>query len=258
MKESIYTIPISEAFGRLDGCPLCSLERGLEAASLEYVMGAAMMEPDVRAKTNEQGFCSAHLSKMLAMNNRLSLSLLLESHLIEIGKGLFAGAAARDGAGGGHAVNHAAVNHAGGHAARSKAAGGPTADAKKLKEASSRAARSCFVCDRIDGFMAHYYENIVYMWQAENEFRAKLAAQPFFCVRHYDALLGCAISHLGKKERPAFAGALAGLCRAYAASLLEDVSAFCRSFDYRNAGAGVSTAAASAAERAAAFLAPNI
>ncbi|MDR1060507.1 MAG: DUF6062 family protein [Clostridiales bacterium] len=230
MKESIYTIPINEVFGRLDGCPMCSLERGLESASLEYVMGAAMMEPDVRVKTNEQGFCAAHLGKMLAMNNRLSLSLLLESRLMEVEKALFA---------------------RGGKMAPVEC------DAKKLKEATARATSSCFVCARIEGFMAHCNENAIFMWNTESEFRARLEAQPFFCIRHCDMLLGRAIKLLRKKELAGFAGAMARLCGAYAGALREDVSAFCKSFDYRNAGAEISAAASSSAERAAAFLAPS-
>ena len=38
------------------GCPLCTVEDKLEADELERILGAAMMEPDVRVKTNEQGF----------------------------------------------------------------------------------------------------------------------------------------------------------------------------------------------------------
>ena len=43
MKETIYTIPINEAFEAQCGCPLCTLRRKLEQDSVEYIMGAAMM-----------------------------------------------------------------------------------------------------------------------------------------------------------------------------------------------------------------------
>ena len=56
MKETIYTIPINEAFEAKCGCPLCTLRRKLERDSVEYIMGAAMMEPDVRIETNKRGF----------------------------------------------------------------------------------------------------------------------------------------------------------------------------------------------------------
>lgn len=56
MKESIYTIPVSEILEPRQGCPLCILRDTLEKRAVEYIMGAAMMEPDVRQETNRQGF----------------------------------------------------------------------------------------------------------------------------------------------------------------------------------------------------------
>ncbi|GHV17482.1 hypothetical protein FACS18949_04960 [Clostridia bacterium] len=84
MKETIYTIPINEAFELRDGtCPVCRLREGLERDALDYVMGASMMEPDVRQETNRKGFCKHHLTSMMTMGNRLSLALMLESYLLE-------------------------------------------------------------------------------------------------------------------------------------------------------------------------------
>lgn len=83
MKETIYTIPINDAFDDPDGCPMCRLHAKLEADALEYVMGAAMMEPDVRIQTNKLGFCEKHLGDMSGMGKRLPLGLILESFLIE-------------------------------------------------------------------------------------------------------------------------------------------------------------------------------
>ena len=86
MKESIYTIPISEVFEPKCGCPICRLHDMLESRCVEYIMGAAMMEPDIRMQTNEKGFCADHYKMMLAKQNRLSLALILESHLAEVKK----------------------------------------------------------------------------------------------------------------------------------------------------------------------------
>jgi len=83
MKETIYTIPINDAFDDPNGCPLCRLHAKLEADALEYVTGAAMMEPDVRIQTNKLGFCLKHFEDMAAMGKRLPLGLILESYLIE-------------------------------------------------------------------------------------------------------------------------------------------------------------------------------
>lgn len=54
--EQIYTIPVNEAFeaGAADpscGCPICALYRKLEEDELDLILGASMMEPDVRIRT---------------------------------------------------------------------------------------------------------------------------------------------------------------------------------------------------------------
>lgn len=89
--EKIYTIPVNEAFeaSAADpacGCPFCTLYRKLEENELDLILGASMMEPDVRIKTNEQGFCKTHYDMMFTRKNRLGMALMLESHLAEIKK----------------------------------------------------------------------------------------------------------------------------------------------------------------------------
>ena len=87
--EQIYTIPVNEAFeaSAADascGCAFCALYRKLEENELELILGASMMEPDVRIKTNEEGFCKTHYDMMFVRKNRLGMALTLESHLDEL------------------------------------------------------------------------------------------------------------------------------------------------------------------------------
>ena len=89
--EQIYTIPVNEAFDNVRenpsvGCPFCLLFRKLEEDELDIILGASMMEPDIRKKTNEQGFCPTHYRKMLGRRRRLGMGLILESHLAEVKK----------------------------------------------------------------------------------------------------------------------------------------------------------------------------
>lgn len=81
MRETIYTIPVNDVFEPRCGCPVCRLTEMLEDRCLDYILGAAMMEPDVRISTNRQGFCPKHMEAMLVGKNRLSLSLMLETRL---------------------------------------------------------------------------------------------------------------------------------------------------------------------------------
>lgn len=86
MRESILTIPVSEIFEPKCGCPICRMRDMLEERTIEYIMGAAMMEPDVRMETNRLGFCKIHFEQMRDCKNRLSLALMLQSHLQDIKK----------------------------------------------------------------------------------------------------------------------------------------------------------------------------
>ena len=52
MRESILTIPVNEVFEPREGCPICAMRNTVEQHISEYIMGAAMMEPDVRMETN--------------------------------------------------------------------------------------------------------------------------------------------------------------------------------------------------------------
>lgn len=88
MRDNLCSIPISEGFEPQQGCPVCRLTDMLEERMVDYIMGAAMMEPDVRLETNRLGFCHRHLLLMRAKGNRLSLALQLETRLMEIKRGL--------------------------------------------------------------------------------------------------------------------------------------------------------------------------
>ena len=93
-KESIFTIPINEAFDftrdeSVCECPICLMYYALENNELERITGAAMMEPDVRILTNKQGFCSRHLDSMLSIDKKLPVGLMFESLLAEQTKTIF-------------------------------------------------------------------------------------------------------------------------------------------------------------------------
>lgn len=94
--ETIYTIPVNEAFdacrisegekeaGRIPICPFCLLTAKCEENELDLILGASMMEPDVRIMTNRKFFCRRHYSRMLSMKNRLGLALMVQSHMAEL------------------------------------------------------------------------------------------------------------------------------------------------------------------------------
>lgn len=223
MTEKNYTIPINEEFDKYDGCPVCRLHAKLERQSLEYIMGAAMMEPDVRIRTNETGFCSRHFHDMLAMNNRLSLALMLQTHLKEIA-GL-ADVTSKTG----------------------------KKEIKTAVEKLTKMADSCFLCDRIADTLDKYCSNIVFLWKTEPVFREKLQKQPWFCFHHTAALLRSGSDILNTKLLGEFAADLFRVTGNGLAASSDLVDRFCKSFDYRFAGGDLGDAKY-ASERAIDYL----
>ena len=92
MKEQIYTIPVNEVYDTDCECPLCELEKKLEKETLDYALGAAMMEPEFRMESNEKGFCNHHYSMLFGMSNfayatswQATLMILFFDYLIAFG-----------------------------------------------------------------------------------------------------------------------------------------------------------------------------
>ena len=77
MKETIYTIPLNDAFHAEDECPFCRLERDAEQHALEFILGkqSSYMEDDIRMETDRMGFCKAHMKMVFDQNNKLGLAL---------------------------------------------------------------------------------------------------------------------------------------------------------------------------------------
>lgn len=200
MRESLLTIPINEVFEPREGCPICAMRNTVEAHICEYIMGAAMMEPDVRIETNRLGFCTTHYGMLLKQNNRLSLALMLNTHLAERREKMF------------------------------KGKGGMARFTKK----SVPEERTCFVCSKVNWGVDHMLGTLYNMW-SDDGFRWLYSQQEYICLEHYELLMLGAFKHLKKDDLKTFVEATDKLVEEYMKSLNDDVQQFCDSFDYRNA-----------------------
>ena len=208
--EQIYTIPVIEAFEAAAenpacGCPLCALYRRLEENELDLILGASMMEPDVRIQTNKEGFCRTHYDMMFVRKNRLGMALTLESHLKELQEELKGGF----------------FDHL-----RGRPDAGPARRIAALEN-------SCYVCRRIGFHFTHMAETVVLLYDADEAFEEKLKKQPYFCLPHYRLLLETAAARLPKKKLPDFVKIVRDVTETYMKTLTDDVSWFCKKFDYR-------------------------
>lgn len=224
--EKIYTIRISEAMQKKCGCPLCTVEKDLENDEVERILGASMMEPNVRVQTNAQGFCGKHLETMLSKSNKLSLALMLQTHMEELNKKVFSDTVPL----------------------LSK-----TPDPKKQVAALTKKAQSCYLCGRIREFMSATYGAFVYMYKTMDDFEARLKEQPNICLRHTRLVLDAAMKNLSKDQLKGFSAAINEINTKYAQELVGDVEWFCKKFDYRYKDADWKNSK-DAVERAVAFL----
>lgn len=204
MDEKIYTIPVNMAFEKKDGCPFCTLMRELENTELDLILGASMMEPDIRIETNKKGFCGRHFAKMFTMKNRLGMGLMLESHLDHI-------------TGKVSAKPSILVKDAG----------------VKAADYIDKLCSSCYVCDRVNEKFSKMMITAAYLWEHEKQFRQYLREQPYICYDHYRAFLRVASKHLPKKLYTSFLTDINELQMNYLEKLGGDVSWFCKKFDYR-------------------------
>lgn len=206
MAEKIYSIRIREAFSAKCGCPVCALRAQLEEEEADRILGASMMEPDIREETNRRGFCKSHLNQLLSRGSKLPLALTLSTHLVFLENRLFA---------------------------KTTAPLSKTPDGKKLMEAYGEAKKSCYLCARINLFLGRVLENLCYLYETEEAFAGLFAEQEYFCKTHSLKLLETAEKSLDKKKRAALAGQLAACNRRYLKTLREDLDWFCKKFDYR-------------------------
>ena len=204
MNSSILTIPVEDVFSPKEGCPLCRLHKMLEDRFIEYITGAAMMEPDIRIETNKKGFCGEHFELMLKQKNRLSVALILETHLAELDKTVLSASTLLD----------------------------KTAKVKKAKEAIS----TCFVCENISYAENNLSKAIYNMYSSDKNFKALFNEQEYLCMPHFVKLCEGAQKGLNKKDYSTFIKDAENLCHNYIKILENDVHHFTTMFDYRNSG----------------------
>lgn len=163
-----------------------------------------MMEPDVRIETNRAGFCHTHFAQMMKQKNRLSLALMLQTHLAAVDEQLFA---------------------------RKKLFEPKNAKKAKL----SKINESCFVCEKIDWGMERLMRTFFEMF-LHDDVRKLMNEQEYICIPHYDMLMSLAPAYLQKNDLKAFEAMTEKLVRSYLETLQEDVTHYCNMYDYRNSG----------------------
>ena len=181
MAEKLYTIPVNEVFDKKCECPVCEIYHSLEKSSLEFTMGPSYMEDDIRAMTDKTGFCRMHSEKLLGMNNRLGMALILKTHTDKVNKD----------------ISKLSSNM------KSKGFF-KKADNKELLDYIKELNTSCFVCNRINEVFDRYIATIFHLWKNDSSFKEKYLKSEGFCVEHFGMLVERAESELSGKTKEEF------------------------------------------------------
>lgn len=217
MKEKIHTIPVNEAFQSGDECPFCYLEREAEQRAINYTIGpgASYMEPEIRAVTDQEGFCGAHLKKMHDYGNALGNALILQTYYI----GLL------------QELENFELPPKKSLLRRKNARGDESPLIRWMQEKQN----SCFVCNRINYNMKRYYETFFAMLK-DAEFRTLVEGSRGFCMSHFQRLLEEAAENLPNAQREWFYSTVFHLMRENLYRVKEELDWFVAKNDYRNAG----------------------
>lgn len=222
MRDDICTIPVSEVFEENDGCPICRMRDTIEERMLNYIMGDAMMEPDVRIETNKVGFCEYHYGKMLNRRGRLQLALMLQTHIAEINGKIF---------------DKKLFN-----------------SVAKKGEKAKKISDTCFICSKMEWGFSHMIDTVYRCYENERDFRDLFNGQPMFCLPHYELLLSGADKKNMRSHYSDFRENLNRIAGNYAKSLYDDLSKYCSMYDYRSNGDTDWGTSRDSVERAIAFL----
>lgn len=217
MKETIYTIPINDAFDKDCECAICAFMKEEEKKLIEYTVGASMMEPDVRAVTNEKGFCNKHFCDIYNTPNKLSCALVAQTHMEEIIKNLKSGAMDISKSEKGFFKKKDGFDTA------------VKAEIGRLDTLNS----SCVICSRLDDILNKFLKNLVYLYETEPEFKQKFLNSKGFCVLHFEKLLKSAANNLKGDKKDEFIQNLYKIEISHLERNLVDLENFIKKFDHR-------------------------
>ncbi len=214
MKEKLYAIPVNDAFIEDCECPICLMLKTLEANAIEFTMGPSYMEDDIRAVTDEVGFCKHHLKGLMENQNRLGLALILKTHMDKTIHDL-------------ELLSPDKVK-------------APASLFKKKQESSTvvsyikKLESSCFICNKINATFERYIATIFSLYQNDDSFRKKFSTSKGFCTSHYGLLYEEAGKYLNGKLSEQFIKELNDLYFHNMKRVKDDLEWFIDKFDYRN------------------------
>lgn len=222
MKETIYTIPLTDAFKANDECPFCFIKRKLEQDSLSFILGAAYMEDDIRMTTDEMGFCKEHYKKMYDYGNRLGMALMLHTHYIALEKELA------------QKIEEFTPTKANLFSKFKKTSSVNDLAGNSLSEWVKEKNKSCYVCNYMEENFVRYMETFFYLISSNPEFVTLFEDSKGFCLTHFGDLMALSDTKVPEKDKSRFYETLFNKMKENFKRIEEEIEWFTDKYDYRN------------------------
>ena len=216
MPDHIHTIPVLDALREPQGCAFCTMYEKLERDSVQFIMGPAYMEDDIRMETNRMGFCKRHLDAMYKEQNRLGLGLMLHTYFQQLNKDA-----------GGIIKGRIPAPIFG------KDQSGTLG---RLKKHLEKTQGTCYVCRKVESTFERYVDTFFRLWGLGGEDAKLIASQKGYCIPHFTVILTKAET-LGRGKREKFLDEILPAQQRRLQEMEEDLEWFTLKFDHRNADA---------------------
>ncbi len=220
MKETLYTIPLTDAFNAHDECPFCFVERDVEQDLLDLVLGssASYMESDMREMTDKAGFCRSHFQKMFDYGNALGNAWILKTHYLQMQSELDAQIKM-------FAPGKVSLMN---RIKKSDAPDNNISSWIKEKEAS------CYICNNFKKTYDRYLDTFFFMYKKDGETKRMIENSKGFCLHHFGDICQRAQYELSDKQKDEFYDLVLPQMLENLKRVGEDVAWLIEKYDYRN------------------------
>ena len=220
MKETLYTIPLTDAFHAGDECPLCYVERDVEQDLLDLVLGssASYMESDMRQETDKAGFCRMHFKKMFDYGNTLGNAWILKTHYLAIEKEL---------------AGQIKMFSPGKVSLLKKIRKDESSD-NSMAEWVRRKESSCYICNQYNKTYARYLDTFFFMYKKDSAMKQMIEESKGFCLHHFGDICARMDAELDEQQKSELYNLLFTKMEENLKRVGDDVSWLIEKFDYRN------------------------
>ncbi len=216
MKEKIYTIPVTDALKEAEFCPFCYMSQKLEKEVLEYTLGPSYMEDDIRAVSDELGFCERHYKTIMNEQNKLGVALMSHTHIQKL---------MRD-------IEKLQATDVAPQKSLFKKVSNP--QKSQIVEYLSKTSKTCFMCKRVNDTVDRYMNSFIYLFKNDNTIKELFINSKGVCYTHLAYILEKANDTLSGEDYKNFREVVIGKELKNLKKLEEDLDFFIRKFDYKN------------------------